>query len=47
VLVFGQSKEKIVFGAQQTSTEREPRHHTAKIKERLDKTARHCREDIA
>jgi hypothetical protein len=47
VLVFGQSKEKIVFGAQRTFTERDLRHHTAKIKERLDKTARHCRKDIA
>jgi hypothetical protein len=47
VLVFGQPEEKIVSGAQQTFTERGPRHHTTKIKEGLDKTAGHCREDIA
>jgi len=29
-----------VSGAQQTFTERDPRRHTAKIKERLDNAAR-------
>ncbi len=33
-------------GPQQTFTERDPRHHTTKIKGMLDKTARHCGEDI-
>ena len=33
-------------GPQQAFTERDPRHHTAKIKEMLDKTTRHCGEGI-